>query len=188
MAIITTPSSVDANSYLSLSEANSYFLTNKFNATWSLLSDNEKESWIIEATKAIELFRFIGYRTQKGQALSFPRTVQTQASPYGSNNVDDVMGYRLTDPDFVYDSTSIHVRVKSAQAVLIMLLYDAAQTGGVETQDIKKLGLVDQTLVVEFSKNPNSEQLKSISGNTLETVRTLLGPWIRSSLDVTLGW
>lgn len=74
MALISTPGAVDANSYLSVAEADDYFST-RFQSSDTKWADlNDKEALLVTATGILETFKFGATRTTKEQALSWPRT------------------------------------------------------------------------------------------------------------------
>lgn len=65
----------DANSYISLADANTFFDTHLYPEAWSgALDDDRRTVALIHATRMIDsYFNFYGYRTTNTQALSFPR-------------------------------------------------------------------------------------------------------------------
>lgn len=73
MTMITTPSAVDANSFVDLTFANAYFTT-KFGAdNWDTFDNPTKEKLLVSGTEAISVFRFGGTKTIRAQALEWPR-------------------------------------------------------------------------------------------------------------------
>ena len=63
----------NANSYVTLSEANDYFDTSPDSSTWTNKTDDQKKRSLISATRWIDTFVFYGDRCDDGQALKFPR-------------------------------------------------------------------------------------------------------------------
>jgi hypothetical protein len=64
-----------ANSYVTLSDANSYFDTRLHGAVWTSASDDNKNRALIWATRLIDAtVRFTGQKTNPSQALEWPRT------------------------------------------------------------------------------------------------------------------
>ena len=63
----------NANSYVTLTEANSYFETVPDSSTWTNKTDDQKNRSIIAATRWSDTFVFYGDRCDDGQALKFPR-------------------------------------------------------------------------------------------------------------------
>ena len=65
----------EANSYISLEEANQY-MTNKGRSNWLALSDDEKKVTLINGTQYVDnLFTWKGRRKFEQQELSFPRVM-----------------------------------------------------------------------------------------------------------------
>ena len=62
-----------ANSYVTLTEANSYFETVPDSSTWTNKTDDQKNRSLIAATRWIDTFVFYGDRCDSGQSLKFPR-------------------------------------------------------------------------------------------------------------------
>ena len=71
--IDATIKGANANSYVTLTEANSYFETVPDNSTWTNKTDDQKNRSLISATRWIDGFVFYGDRCDSGQALKFPR-------------------------------------------------------------------------------------------------------------------
>ncbi|BAQ92273.1 putative head-tail connector protein [uncultured Mediterranean phage uvMED] len=69
-----TLKSENANSYVTLTEANSYFETVPDSTTWDNKTDDQKNRSLISATRWIDSFVFYGDRCDEDQALKFPRT------------------------------------------------------------------------------------------------------------------
>ena len=72
--INATIKSETANSYVTLTEANSYFETVPDSSTWTNKTDDQKKRSLISATRWIDTFVFQGDRCDENQALKFPRT------------------------------------------------------------------------------------------------------------------
>lgn len=82
MAIISTPSAQNANSYIDLSFAESYFTT-KFGATaWADFTTAEKEQLCVSATEAINVLKFGGVKSVNAQALEWPRAYLEDSSGF----------------------------------------------------------------------------------------------------------
>ena len=63
----------NANSYVTLAEANDYFDTSPDSSTWTNKTDDQKKRSLISAARWIDTFVFYGDRCDDGQALKFPR-------------------------------------------------------------------------------------------------------------------
>ena len=71
--IDATIKGANANSYVTLTEANSYFETVSSSSTWTDKTDDQKNRSLIESTRWIDTLVFYGDRCDSGQALKFPR-------------------------------------------------------------------------------------------------------------------
>ena len=77
LAIDATVGGEDSNSYVTLSEAETYFESKFYGSDWTSLSDDNKNITLVESTRMIDyLYVFNGTitNTDPRQALSFPRT------------------------------------------------------------------------------------------------------------------
>ena len=72
--INATIKDANANSYVTLTEANSYFETVPSSTTWDDKTVDQKNRALIAATRWIDTFVFQGDRCDENQALKFPRT------------------------------------------------------------------------------------------------------------------
>lgn len=68
-----TPSSLTANSYISLEDANDYFDARFGSDVWDGLSDADKQALLAQATRRIDAEYFGGQKTLRNQSLSWPR-------------------------------------------------------------------------------------------------------------------
>ena len=71
--INATVKDANANSYVTLTEANTYFETVPDSSTWTNKTDDQKNRALISATRWIDSFVYYGDRCDDGQALKFPR-------------------------------------------------------------------------------------------------------------------
>lgn len=80
--LITELGSKEANSYVTLEEANDYFM-NTFNVdSWNLNSDDDKARSLIAATQDVDSFTFDGRKLNLNQALNFPRVAPHAVDEY----------------------------------------------------------------------------------------------------------
>lgn len=80
MALTVTPTHPDANSYISLADANTYFANRTDVSDWSALTDDQKEAVLKLAVQQIDSLRFFSTRMiekatyyRREQNLQFPR-------------------------------------------------------------------------------------------------------------------
>ena len=72
--INATIKDANANSYVTLTEANAYFETVPDSTTWDNKTVDQKNRSLISATRWIDSFVYYGDRCDEDQALKFPRT------------------------------------------------------------------------------------------------------------------
>ena len=72
-SIDATISGANANSFVTLDEANNYFATVPNSSTWDDKTVDQKKRALISATRWIDSFVFFGDRCDQNQALKFPR-------------------------------------------------------------------------------------------------------------------
>lgn len=78
MDVITTPGAVDANSYVSIAEADVYLTSRDGFSTdsWRDLSEEQKAVRLFYGACVIDSLKFRGRKLCRGQALCFPRSVE----------------------------------------------------------------------------------------------------------------
>jgi len=107
-----------ANSFISLADANTYHADRRSAATWTALTDAQKQAALIEATSYINTFRWAsGSIINDDQALSWPRA--------GAVDREGRM----------FDSDVIPEQVKQATAELAYRIRSAEVMGDQERQE-----------------------------------------------------
>ena len=154
--INATVKDANANSYVTLTESNTYFETVPDSSTWTNKTDDQKNRALISATRWIDSFVYYGDRCDDGQALKFPR-----------NNYQ-VDGVELA-------CSTIPVNIKYAQYELARALANdsEAMTGNVGTDgNIEEVKLGD----IQVKYNIQSQGTGSVN-NVLDKY-----PWLQSYL------
>ena len=154
--INATVKDANANSYVTLTEAKTYFETVPDSSTWTNKTDDQKNRALISATRWIDSFVYYGDRCDDGQALKFPR-----------NNYQ-VDGVELA-------CSTIPVNIKYAQYELARALANdsEAMTGNVGTDgNIEEVKLGD----IQVKYNIQSQGTGSVN-NVLDKY-----PWLQSYL------
>ncbi len=154
--INATVKDANANSYVTLTEANTYFETVPDSSTWTNKTDDQKNRALISATRWIDSFVYYGDRCDDGQALKFPR-----------NNYQ-VDGVELS-------CSVIPLNIKYAQYELARALANdsEAMTGNVGTDgNIEEVKLGD----IQVKYNIQSQGTGSVN-NVLDKY-----PWLQSYL------
>ena len=154
--INATVKDANANSYVTLTEANTYFETVPDSSTWTNKTDDQKNRALISATRWIDSFVYYGDRCDDGQALKFPR-----------NNYQ-VDGVELS-------CSTIPINIKYAQYELARALANdsEAMTGNVGTDgNLEEVKLGD----IQVKYNIQSQGTGSVN-NVLDKY-----PWLQSYL------
>lgn len=164
ITIDASVSGTASNSYSTIAWLDSYFEADPwFDTTWSGLGEEEKKQWAVTATRAIDRLSFYGTRYDGDQQLEFPRDITDEHTDEGDM------------PD----------NVKNAQAEMIKFLYMRCNTtSGEPTREISEVSVGKGEVMTKFTewKDPGY----ALAGGYPEAIRSLLGIWIQSSLNVTI--
>ena len=154
--INATVKDANANSYVTLTEANTYFETVPDSSTWTNKTDDQKNRSLISATRWIDSFVYYGDRCDDGEALKFPR-----------NNYQ-VDGVELS-------CSKIPLNIKYAQYELARAL--ANDTGAI-TGTTGKDGNFSEVKLGDIEVKYNTESQGTGSVNNILDVY----PWLQSYL------
>lgn len=77
MTLIATPGASNANSYITVADADAYFATRPFSDDWTVLLTAVKESALISATTRLDTYDYVGIVVTSTQALKWPRQLDT---------------------------------------------------------------------------------------------------------------
>lgn len=148
ITITATAGSATANSYLSLTDAQSIIdgLVEDDDVTaWSSATTDQKNRALYTATVRIDRERFLGARATDTQALQWPRTGVRKPDTY-INTYSVGFPFRITTDYFT--DTEIPEQVKKAQAILAVYLNNNKSGLGLSgLEDFKnvKIGNLDVT-------------------------------------------
>ena len=164
ITIVTTVSGTTSNSYVTLAQANTYMeAVPWFDSTWDALTDAQKNSYLVQATRALDRMRYRGARYDKDQALEFPRTITDDST----------------------DEGEMPQKVKDAQCELIIWhKTHLDSTTGEPDRRVQKVGLGRGAVDVEFTENLSPEN--NLAGGMPESVRALLATWLISGYNLEL--
>lgn len=157
-----------ANSYASLVQGNDYFAAKLHTSVWDAATDPNKEKALAMATATIDAaMTFSGYRFVEDQALEWPRQCAVRPrAPQG--------GYAYgvgpsSDSSSYWDTDEIPPRLVSAVCELAQCLLAKNLTADREGKGIKRVGLGQGAVDVEFDKTDKTyvlpdEVLRLLSG------------------------
>jgi len=98
----------DANTYVSLTEANAYFEARVSASAWTNATDDEKKVALVHACRILDSYvAWIGYPSSTDQALEWPRAF---------------VSYEKSGFEYFVDSDEIPARVKDAQCELALIM------------------------------------------------------------------
>ena len=155
-SIDATISGANANSFVTLDEANNYFATVPDSSTWDDKTVDQKKRALISATRWIDSFVYFGDRCDQNQALKFPR-----------NN------YQVDDVEL--SCTTIPNNIKYAQYELARAL--ANDTDAI-TGTSGKEGNIEQAKLGDLEVKFNTASQGTGSVNNILDVY----PWLQSYL------
>ena len=179
----TTISSPTANSYLSVFEADSNFEGNPFfGSSWIALSDAEKEFWLKHSTRSLDrMFLYKGEKAISNQSLQFPRkSVSKNLLKTGVNQP----AFMVYEEDHYFDTSLIHIYIREAVIELIPLLHrekGSSDTGSIENREEESISILNGLAQISYKDRKSSEKLQTLAGGTVQSIRSLMRPWIRSA-------
>jgi len=148
ITIVATPGAADANSYLTLAQAQAIidgFVLDADVRHWNSGNDDSRNRALFTATQRLDRERFLGARATDTQALQWPRTGVRKPDTY-INTYAVGFPFRITTDYFT--DTEIPPQIKYAQAVLAVFLHnntDALGLSGLEDYKNVKIGSLDVT-------------------------------------------
>lgn len=186
MALDTTIAGENADSYISLSEAESYVLLRQgFDSEWwGDLTDAQKEYYLKTACMLLDYFPFIGVPACKEQALAFPRIVPTSdlfndeeflEAPFDTwEEVQEWADYYdISDP-------AIPDNIKYAQVELVFFVvrYSETSTGSNIDTNIDSVKIGSKISFTFSDKSTIDDPLEIIKSDALSRFKMLIGKWL----------
>jgi hypothetical protein len=123
--VIATSGAVNANSYITIAEGDTYHTTHLYPEDWTSATDTEKETAVIMATRLLDhMYEWAEYPSTDEQALQWPR--------------DGIVAFNRRDWVEV-DEIPIQLKNATAEFARQLLAGDRSADSAVETQGIKSL-------------------------------------------------
>ncbi len=148
ITIIATPNAADANSYLTLADAQAIidgFVEDADVQHWGSGNTDSRNRALFTAAQRLDRERFLGARSTDTQSMQWPRTGVRKPDTY-INTYAVGFPFRITT-DYFADN-EIPSQIKYAQAVLAVFLHnntDALGLSGLEDYKNVKIGSLDVT-------------------------------------------
>lgn len=151
-----------ANSYVTEAEADAYFETTLFAATWTGLVSNVKIILLITATRMIDsMFVFNGKQSVNGQPLQWPRyeclNPDAQSAPINLGQLIDFQRF--------FPAEEIPKLIKEATFEVAKSTQSGDRTGDKQGAGIKSVNIY-QGIAVEFS----GKDVKPVVSNYVQTM------------------
>jgi hypothetical protein len=153
VVIVATPGAVNANSYLTLAEAQAIVDGMVLDAdvtAWATATTDNKNRALYSAVQRLDRERFLGARATDTQSLQWPRTGVRKPDTY-INTYAVGFPFRITTDYFT--DTEIPDQIQRAQVSLAVFLHnntDALGLSGLEDYKNVKIGSLDVTPNVGF--------------------------------------
>jgi hypothetical protein len=148
VVIVATPGAANANSYLTLAEAQAIidgFVQDADVQHWGSGNTDSRNRALFTATQRLDRERFLGARATDTQSLQWPRTGVRKPDTY-INTYAVGFPFRITTDYFT--DTEIPTQIQYAQTVLAVFLHnntDALGLSGLEDYKNVKIGSLDVT-------------------------------------------
>jgi len=148
VSIDATAGGADANSYMTLSEADTFveaMVSSSDVSKWTTGNDDSRNRALTAAAQRLDRERFLGARATDTQALQWPRTGVRKPDTY-VNTYATGFPFRISDDYFT--DTEIPDQVKRAQIEMAVYLknnVDGISLGGLEDFKNVKIGSLDVT-------------------------------------------
>jgi hypothetical protein len=148
VVIVATPGVANANSYLTLADAQAIvdgFVEDADVQHWNTGNTDSRNRALFTATQRLDRERFLGARATDTQSLQWPRTGVRKPDTY-INTYAVGFPFRITTDYFT--DTEIPTQIQYAQTVLAVFLHnntDALGLSGLEDYKNVKIGSLDVT-------------------------------------------
>jgi hypothetical protein len=148
VVIVATPGAANANSYLTLADAQAIidgFVQDADVQHWGSGNTDSRNRALFTATQRLDRERFLGARATDTQALQWPRTGVRKPDTYINTYA---VGFPFRISTDYFTDTEIPTQIQYAQTVLAVFLHnntDALGLSGLEDYKNVKIGSLDVT-------------------------------------------
>jgi hypothetical protein len=129
---------VNQNSYVSLADAEAYFLTRLGSDMWSEATPEQKEAALCTATSLLDNMRWCGMTAVEGQPLAFPRKLSFFDPKEGRVVTPDATPARITSAQL---ELTLHL-LESDDALSASTSVDSLSVGPISLTTIRKASAV----------------------------------------------
>lgn len=173
MPLVATLAGANANSYVTLTEAESYFATRLRTEAWTNASSADREKALVMACQQIESLRLRVHRRPYGFPSEPIESMNRNWDPLAPVNADQALSFPRRKDRSSNGSMMIPSGVKAAQCEVALALL----THGTEAERRQALQAAG---VTSFTVDGLSESYAANTGQTLLSLqaRTLMAPFI----------
>jgi hypothetical protein len=127
---------IGEDSFVSLEYADAYFSRRPYSAAWTSADETAKESALIAATRHLDILEWEGFRTSKGQPLSWPRrfVLDHEGELVASDTIPSRLAQAQCELAIVSlrdDLTQTAPSIKSKRVGDLQIEYESAQSDSV---------------------------------------------------------
>ena len=144
-----------SNCYVSLDEAEDYFIDRMHSSNWTSLGDDVKEQLLVTASRQIDWnIRFDGYKSDVLQSMEFPRT--GIVLPDGSDLDETIIPIRLKHAVFemalmsIKKDRTLESSLAGISSAKVSVLQVTASPGGVKSTDPKIIPKAIRNMLRDF--------------------------------------
>lgn len=183
ITIVATPGASDANSYLTVADADTLAEERLGTLTWSTASDTNKKKALVQATRYMDTLAFIGEKASTTQALLWPRT---GASCGDKSYEDDEIPIEVQDATFdLAEGLLNDPGLISGQGVTPSTATTGELVTGVPNADLKRLKL--DVMELEWRTTTNSARFAATPLSVMPHLLSTLGCLTTSTIPGANG-
>ena len=164
ITLIATEGAANANSYLTLAEADSYLEAHLKSSFWSALDDEAKKAALISATRELDLIIYAGRKSTQAQALQWPRLSIYDRDGYAVTGVPKLLKdavceqvmHELTEDENIASDFDLE-NLESVEVGPLKYKMRAGLKSGLPDDVADRLNAISPSLIVEGEDSPSAK-------------------------------
>ena len=164
ITIIATEGAANANSYLTVAEAESYLEAHKDYDVWSALDDEAKKAALVSATRELDLLIYAGRKSTQSQSLQWPRIGIVDRDGYTVTGVPKLLKdaaceqviYELTEDDNIASEFDLK-NLDSVEVGPLKYKMKAGLKTQMPDEVSERLNAISPSLIVEGEGAPTAQ-------------------------------
>lgn len=183
ITVIATPGAVDANSYLTIAEGDTYAEERLGTLTWTTATEQRKAAALVQATRYMDTLLYIGSKASTTQALLWPRTgASCGDKSYSSTAIPTEVKQATFD---LAEGLLNNPGLISGQGVAASTATTGELVSGVPNADLKRLKL--DVMELEWRNTTNSARFASNPLSVMPHLLSTLGCLTTSTIPGANG-